>query len=976
MSSKRMLIDASHPEETRVVVLSGNRLEEFDHETTARKQLKGNIYLAKVTRVEPSLQAAFVEYGGNRHGFLPFSEIHPDYYRIPIADREVLLAEAAARQSEDDDAEDGEPEARKPRGRKPRGRKPQARGRQARKPRDLAPDDESGAADSADSEPAGQVADNTLDPTIAPEALAEGTAEQSAGETTDQEAEAAAPESGDSPEGPAETPAGDQDDGPGDAPTRAMPLAATQETITEDTDALDDPFAETPVPSAEDQAEPDEERPDPDEVETEPRVETVGGDEVEEDARKRRAVQQRYKIQEVIKRRQVILVQVAKEERGTKGAALTTYLSLAGRYCVLMPNTARGGGISRKISSATDRRRLKKVTSELEIPEGMAVIVRTAGSERSKVEIRRDYDYMLRLWDQIRSSTLESTAPALIHEEANLIKRAIRDLYDRDMDKIEVQGEESYKDAKAFMKSLMPSHARKVQLYKDLSVPLFFRNQVEEQLDAMHQTTVRLRSGGYIVINSTEALVAIDVNSGKATKERHIEETALKTNTEAAAEIARQLRLRDLAGLIVIDFIDMEENRHNREVERRLKEAMRLDRARIQLGRISPFGLLELSRQRLRPSLFENSTEPCSLCGGSGHVRSIESSALHLLRALEEEGIRRHCGQVQIKAPAAVALYLLNQKRARLLEVEQRYEFEVLIEQDDSLIAPAFVLDHFGAQNVQSAKDDVVPDKEEDSGAADAGDQDPVRRKRRRRRTRRNDAAAEASQDNGASSGERDEDEEEAAAEAVVSRDAPRDDEDGEAAQPKLRRRRGKRGGRRRTRSSRDEAAAEGGADDALDESGESSQVEARTGDAEPAEAAANENDPRSDDGEAAARDSKPRARRARPRGSRRRSEPAVSQSADETTVAGGEPASVASSLDADVQAQVPPAEAQPCSPAAVSAEESEPDDTSSISVPSFTEEETPVAAQPDGDDGIGAEEPVEQEPDKPKRRGWWNRFV
>ena len=529
--AKRMLIDASHPEETRVVVLSGNRLEQFDYESASKKQLKGNIYLAKITRVEPSLQAAFVEYGGNRHGFLPFSEIHPDYYRIPIADRKALIAEEARLR--------------------------------------------------------GEAAENDL--------------------------------------GDADTEEG-EDEGDGPEPERSAETEGAEDGSAEDGDAEE---------AGDDQARAEPGNGAVEEIPGETGVDTVGGDEVDDAARRRARLLRKYKIQEVIKRRQVILVQVTKEERGNKGAALTSYLSLAGRYCVLMPNTGKGGGISRKISNPSDRRRLKRIVESLDIPEGVAVIVRTAGSERTKAEIRRDYEYLLRLWGEIRDSTLASTAPNLIHEEANLIKRAMRDLYQSDMDEILIDGEEGYTHAKSFIKSLMPSHARKVKAYKDPTVPLFYRHQVEGQIDAMHNATVQLKSGGYIVINMTEALVAIDVNSGKATRERHIEETAYKTNLEAAEEIARQLRLRDLAGLLVIDFIDMEESRHNRSVERKLKEAMRLDRARIQLGRISPFGLLEMSRQRLRPSLFESSTVVCPNCNANGYVRTTESMALHVLRGLE-----------------------------------------------------------------------------------------------------------------------------------------------------------------------------------------------------------------------------------------------------------------------------------------------------------------------------------------------------
>ena len=665
--TKRMLIDSSHLDDTRVVVVSGNRIEEFDYETTARQQLKGNIYLAKITRVEPSLQAAFVEYGGNRHGFLPSSEIHPDYYRIPIADREALAAEEATLRgngvSDEDDNSDPE-------------------------------------------EPPREDADEV------PAAAAE----------TGNEGEPEPEESGNKGNGEAV-----------------------------------------------------------EQVEVESRVDTLGGDEVDDDRRRRARLLRRYKIQEVIKRRQVILVQVTKEERGTKGAALTTYLSLAGRYCVLMPNTARGGGISRKIGNVTDRRRLKTILSDLNIPDGMAVIVRTAGSQRSKAEIKRDYEYLLRLWNEIRETTLQSTAPCLIYEEANLIKRSIRDLYSRDMDEVLIAGDDGYKAAKAFMRSIMPSHAKNVHQYKDPNVPLFHQFEVEGQLDAMHSPVVRLKSGGSIVINSTEALVAIDVNSGRATKERHIEETALKTNLEAAEEVARQLRLRDLAGLIVIDFIDMEASRRNREVERKLREAMRSDRARIQLGRISPFGLLELSRQRLRPSLFESSTDLCPRCGGTGHVRSVASSALAVLRNLEQEGLRAREGEIRVSVPTPVALYLLNQLRSRMVEVEQRYAFRVHVQTDDELVAP------------DSRLERLTPGVAGDSDAKPADDDTGRKRRRRRRKGEEEPAHAEPRAADLEPAGEPS-----AEGESIVA--AP----DEAATQPedrkKTRRRRGKRGGRRRSR--------------------------------------------------------------------------------------------------------------------------------------------------------------------------------
>ena len=532
-----MLIDASHPEETRVAIVIGNHLEDFDVEVESRRQLRGNIYLAKVTRVEPSLQAAFVDYGGNRHGFLAFSEIHPDYYQIPVADREKLLAE------------------------------------------------------------------------------------QQAAET---EAEAKALDGGG-----------------------------------EDSDAAG--------------------------------VETLGGDDSEEvEARRPATLRRRYKIQEVIKRRQILLVQVVKEERGTTGAALTTYLSLAGRYCVLMPNTARGGGISRKISTGTDRKRLKTILGGLGIPKGMAVIVRTAGQKRTKAEIKRDYEYLMRVWSSVRDVTLESMAPCLVHEEGNLIKRSIRDLYDKDIDEIIIEGEAGYRLAKDFMKMLIPSHTKRVQPFKETNKQLFQHFSVEGQLDGMHSPAVQLKSGGYIVINPTEALVSIDVNSGRATRGRNIEETALKTNLEAADEIARQLKLRDLAGLIVIDFIDMEIHRNQVKVERRIKDVMGSDRARIQIGRISPFGLLELSRQRLRPSLIETSSEPCPYCEGTGIRRSTDSAALHLLRALEEEGMQKRSKAINVAIPSSVALYILNNQRPALADLENKYQLAVTLETDDTLIPPDY----------------------------------------------------------------------------------------------------------------------------------------------------------------------------------------------------------------------------------------------------------------------------------------------
>ena len=607
--ARRMLIDASHPEETRVVVVDGTRLEEFDFETATRKPLKGNIYLAKVIRIEPSLQAAFVEYGGNRHGFLAFSEIHPDYYQIPVADRERLIAEQQRLHAE---ADDDEPRRRDRIDRTdieevrednraespidPPGSEP---------PAEVAAEAIANAEDAGDRPVTDQPTAESLPPAIIAEPEPQAQPAAIASERIEGPAETA--ESAEPP--PIATPAETADA----APPAEQPASVYAEAA-----------AETPVEAPTDAG--SETSADPaDAPQPEVTVETLGGDDVIEQRetreRRRRNPIRQYKIQEVIKRRQILLVQVVKEERGNKGAALTTYLSLAGRYCVLMPNAGRGGGISRKISNPADRKRMKEVLGELNVPQGMGVILRTAGLERSTIDIKRDHEYLSRLWDSIREITMRSTAPALIYEEGDLIKRSLRDVYDTDIAQVLVEGEAGFNAASEFMRQLVPHQAGKVELYKE-PIPLFHRYQVESQFDAMHSPVVQLRSGGYIVINPTEALVAIDVNSGRSTKERNIEETALRTNIEAAEEIARQVRLRDLAGLIVIDFIDMEETRHQRQVEHKVKDAMRHDRARIQIGRISAFGLLEMSRQRLRPSLLEHSTEICPHCAGTGRIRS------------------------------------------------------------------------------------------------------------------------------------------------------------------------------------------------------------------------------------------------------------------------------------------------------------------------------------------------------------------
>lgn len=634
--TKRMLIDATHLEETRVAVVSGNRLEEYDFESVVRRQLKGNIYLVKVTRVEPSLQAAFVDFGGNRHGFLPFPEIHPDYYRIPIADREALLAEEralAAAQAAQQDAEDEAELA--------------ALGHSLDDFDDL--DKETENDDSTD------------------DVQAAATVEIVESVTTEHDIEVLTPvddhdddhsESGETVENGAETIAADV----------VLP------TISEDTETTE---ASTDLDSNDDE---------------ESDLDLVGGDSVETPVF-RSSIKRRYKIQEVIKRGQIMLIQISKEERGNKGAAVTSYISLPGRYCVLMPNSPRGGGVSRKVSNARDRQRLKKILQELNVPEGMSVILRTAGVSRTKAEIKRDLDYLLRLWDQIRELTLQSSAPALIYEEGNLIKRAIRDLYKRDIDEVLVAGEQGFNNAREFMKTLSPSHAERVQLYSDENAPLFLRYQVEKQIDEIHNPTVHLKSGGYIVINPTEALVSIDVNSGRATKGRHIEETALKTNIEAAEEIARQLRLRDLGGLIVIDFIDMEDRRSNRTVENKLRDAMAGDRARIQLGRISAFGLLELSRQRLHPSLVETNFEVCKHCNGTGLVRTVETAAVMILRSLQEEGMKARGAELRVATLTEIALYIFNHKRHMLADIENRYGVSVTIHSDNSLTSPAHTIE-------------------------------------------------------------------------------------------------------------------------------------------------------------------------------------------------------------------------------------------------------------------------------------------
>jgi ribonuclease E len=737
----KMLIDATHPEETRVVVVRGNRVEEFDFETAQRKQLRGNIYLAKVTRVEPSLQAAFIEYGGNRHGFLAFSEIHPDYYQIPVADRQALIEadERAHREAEE------ESENRSNR-RRPRHRNSRRRGHSDRVQSEVV---ENASADPSQAQPFGgheppqaeyhadadhhdhEPHDHEIHDHDAQEhddpghshdhhdhdhdhedghahaAVEAGTTEQHSETPVGAAIEASVAAAVDEPAAPEfnEEPA--QDHLLQDRPVHdehAHDEQAHDEQARENAAHADDAHhadhaGEEHAASAEagHVALPGEEHHDDDdegEDAEEEVVESVGGDDVLEEVPERAFRPRRqYKIQEVIKRRQVMLVQVVKEERGNKGAALTTYLSLAGRYAVLMPNTARGGGISRKITSAQDRSRLKEVVQDLDVPEGMGIILRTAGASRTKPEIKRDFEYLIRMWETVRDMTLKSQAPTLVYEEGSLIKRSLRDLYNKEIDDIMVAGEAGYHEARDFMKMLMPSNVRAVKQYRD-GQPLFSRMGVESQLDAMFSPTVQLRSGGYIVINQTEALVSIDVNSGRSTREHHIEDTALKTNLEASEEVARQLRLRDLAGLIVIDFIDMDEKRNNRAVERKLSDCLRQDRARIQVGRISHFGLLEMSRQRIRASVLESSTEPCPQCGGTGHVRSVSSVALQLLRGIEEILMKGATHNLVVRTRTDVALYVLNHKRGHLRDLENAFKVTLAVVADASVSGQqSFVID-------------------------------------------------------------------------------------------------------------------------------------------------------------------------------------------------------------------------------------------------------------------------------------------
>ncbi|OOY28304.1 ribonuclease E/G [Thioclava sp. L04-15] len=956
--AKKMLIDATHAEETRVVVVDGNKVEEFDFETINKRQLAGNIYLAKVTRVEPSLQAAFVDYGGNRHGFLAFAEIHPDYYQIPVADREALLEEE--RQLAEAAAEEED---------KPKSSRRRRSRRSSAKAEKATQDD---AVISSEEIPGMAVVD-----------LSEGD-EAAAGEAS---AEGAAPEA-QADEAPVETAASEE------APAEADEAAAEAIEASEEADEAE--------ASDDDETDADEETDeDAEAAEADHGIESVAEEDVHEEIRPARKPRpRRYKIQEVIKVRQIMLVQVVKEERGNKGAALTTYLSLAGRYCVLMPNTARGGGISRKITNAADRKKLKEIASELDVPKGAGLIVRTAGAQRTKTEIKRDYEYLMRLWEQIRDLTMKSIAPAPIYEEGDLIKRSIRDLYSKDIDEVLVEGERGYRAAKDFMKMIMPSHAKNVKHYAE-ALPLFARHQVESYLGSMFNPTVQLKSGGYIVIGVTEALVAIDVNSGRATKEGSIEETALKTNLEAAEEVARQLRLRDLAGLIVIDFIDMEERKNNNAVEKRLKDKLKTDRARIQVGRISGFGLLEMSRQRLRPGMIESTTQPCPHCHGTGLIRSDDSLALTVLRAIEEEGTRKRAREVLVRAPVAVANYLMNAKREHVANIEARYGLSVRIEAAPELVSPDFTIEKFktatrfvpevtspvvSASASLMAEIDEMEDEveEEDETEAevetpevesDAEDQPKKKRRRRRRRKKPNGDQAEF---NGSEEGSDEEGaESDAETEETAEETTPADAEPAEAAEaapveeeaPKPKR-------RSRSRKKAEPAEAEVTETATTEAEAEAATEEkpkrrTRTRKKKEPEAEAQAAVEGSDAVAEVSEEAPKPKRRTR---SRKKVEEPVAEAEPET------PAPEPPEPDAPVEPVEPDAPVETPEPSPEEAPDVTPEETPEAPEPETPFEEPVEMPQPDAPVEIptmsveGEGEVLVEDDTKPKRRGWWSR--
>ena len=1048
--AKKMLIDATHPEETRVVVADGNRIEEFDFESLNRRQLAGNIYLAKVTRVEPSLQAAFIDYGGNRHGFLAFSEIHPDYYQIPKADRDAILAEeramaqeedakeeassnrAAARSDRSDDGTDDdgdgsdEAEASGDEG----GQKPKKRSRSRSRSRSRKKADTATSADGADGgdpespeeEPSAEVAIEKQE-SNEPGVVSGSSAEMSEAAADDAAANATGTGASDE-DGPDRTIAESAgledeqvtDDGTATADDAApaaepregaaQPEPAGMETV--DLGEEDEPAAEPAAPSRRSRGRDKSKQP----SDRDSGVETVADDDTAEDIQPPRAPRPRtrkYKIQEVVKVRQIMLVQVVKEERGNKGAALTTYLSLAGRYCVLMPNTARGGGISRKITNAADRKKLKEIASEIDVPQGAGLIVRTAGAKRTKTEIKRDYEYLQRQWEQVRELTLKSIAPAPIYEEGNLIHRSIRDLYSREIDEVIVEGEAGYREARAYMKLIMPSHAKNVTAHVGNGQPLFAKHGVESYLASMFNPTVQLKSGGYIVIGITEALVAVDVNSGKSTKEGSIEDTAVKTNLEAADEVARQMRLRDLAGLIVIDFIDMDERKNNAAVEKRLKDALKNDRARIQVGRISGFGLLEMSRQRLRPGMLEATTQACPHCHGTGMIRSDDSVALSILRAVEEEGVKTRTREVLLKVPVDICNYLMNEKREHLAGIETRYDMAVRVVADPAMIAPDFAMEKFKTatrvvpkpSNVVGTDTSWTPEEDDDDIVEADAEEDDAEEE--------NTAQDDTAQDD-ATEGDRSEDRDDARA-------------DGEGAPKKKRRRRS-----RRKKSGQTDDRSDAGTDATLDRADDgaeateepAAQVTEGTGSGQAAKDA-----PETE--EAAADETpKPRSRsRSRSR-SKKAAQPDTEVATDGDSAGDAAIADVASSPEPEpaeaaptadavtmTEAEAPEtatAEAPEAAPAktrtrtrarakapanpdpvaevaeaveAIAPEPQAPADTPADAAPSddvapATEGDAgpePDAAPtpaPEGESEPSAEAQVE-EPAKPKRRGWWS---
>ncbi|NVK13777.1 MAG: Rne/Rng family ribonuclease [Rhodobacteraceae bacterium] len=980
--AKKMLIDATHAEETRVVVVDGNKVEEFDFESENKRQLAGNIYLAKVTRVEPSLQAAFVDYGGNRHGFLAFSEIHPDYYQIPVADREALMEEerayAEAMRARDEDEEEKPAKPKRSRRSKSSAKAAKASSKDAVETKEVEPSEAAGeiaGMETIDLTDSSEAADVPAELAEVPEGsspmerVAETPVEEpEEGEAADAEAEeTAAAETPEAEEAKAKEAAGEAEAEAG-ADTGSAE-AAEAEKAEDDAEDTGDEGDDEGKPGRVDATSKDES------------IESVADEDDSDDIRPpRKPRPRRYKIQEVIKVRQVLLVQVVKEERGNKGAALTTYLSLAGRYCVLMPNTARGGGISRKITNAADRKKLKDIATELDVPTGAGLIVRTAGAKRTKSEIKRDYEYLQRLWEQIRELTLKSIAPAKIYEEGDLIKRSIRDLYSREIDEVLVEGDRGYRIAKDFMKMIMPSHAKNVKHYQD-GLPLFARFQVESYLAGMFNPTVQLKSGGYIVIGVTEALVAIDVNSGRATKEGSIEETALKTNLEAAEEVARQLRLRDLAGLIVIDFIDMDERKNNAAVEKRMKDKLKTDRARIQVGRISGFGLMEMSRQRLRPGMIEATTAPCPHCHGTGLIRSDDSMALSILRQIEEEGTRRRSREVLVRCPVSIANFLMNQKREHIAQIEARYGLSVRIEGDAHLVSPDFVLEKFktASRNVPAAAAPVVSvdtsimdqvdadeagqDEDEAPAAAETADeasQDDKPKRKRRRRRRRKGGNGEQSQngESGETGDDASEDQEQPQEESAEASEAAADGEEAPAEEVKEKKR-----SRTRTRSRKPKAkpaepeavaGEDATAEEAPAESAEETVAVAEAGDAADApvpeameetpvaEAAGSETET------AVATEEAPAQAEAAP----------VQEAAAEAESESAESAEEAAVAEAEAEAE-PAAE--------------EPDAEAVAEEETAAAEPAPAAEEKQPEPAMAGAEPEPASPPKPKRRGWWS---